>query len=99
MTLVADDRAALELQHQTPKLIDKINTYFGKPTVNKIKVVTGEITRSLPVRPAPRRLSDDEETELLRRTARVEDPGLRDALTRLGRNAIGESRKTVILKR
>ncbi|MDZ4738476.1 MAG: DciA family protein [Alphaproteobacteria bacterium] len=99
LTLVADDRAALELQHQTPKLIDKINSYFGKPTVNKIKVVTGEIPRSLPVRPAPRRLSDDEETELLRRTAAVEDPGLRDALTRLGRNAIGESRKTVILKR
>ncbi|MFN0023520.1 MAG: DciA family protein, partial [Parvularculaceae bacterium] len=30
LTLVADDRAALELQHQAPKLIDKINTYFGK---------------------------------------------------------------------
>ncbi len=99
LTLVADNRAALELQHQTPKLIDKINTYFGDTTINKIKVVAGEIPKSLSVQPAPRRLTVDEEAELLRRTASVEDPVLRDALTRLGRNAIGESRKTALLKR
>lgn len=36
LTLVADDRASLELQHQAPKLIDRINRYFGREVVTKI---------------------------------------------------------------
>lgn len=99
LTLVADDRAALELQHQTPKLIDKINTYFGKSIVGKIKVVSGTVSKPLAKQPAQRQLSAPEETELSQWTACVEDPVLRDALTRLGRNALGESRKSAILKR
>ena len=91
LTLMADDRAALELQHQTPKLIDKINGYFGSGIVGKIKVVSGEIPRP----PAPqarlRTLSASEEDELQRRTSGVEDPDLREALLRLGRNALAES--------
>ena len=46
LTLMADDRAALELQHQTPKLIDKINAYFGSGVVSKIKVVAGDIPKT-----------------------------------------------------
>ena len=98
LTLLADDRASLELQHQTPKLIDKINRYFGHEVVSKIKVVAGELPKRV-ARPVQRRLSPHEEADLSAWTARVEDPDLRDALTRLGRNALGESRKTAVLKR
>ncbi len=99
LTLVANDRAALELQHQAPKLIDKINTYFGRTLVSKIKVVAGDVAKPVVTRPGPRPLSVREETELRAWTSSVEDPILRDALTRLGRNALGESRKSAILKR
>jgi hypothetical protein len=99
LTLVADDRAALELQHQAPKLIDKINTYFGKAAVSKIKVVAGDIPRPRSNRAAKRPLSAEEESTLTERLAAVEDPELRAALARLGRHALSESRKPVVYKR
>jgi hypothetical protein len=99
LTLVADDRAALELQHQTPKLIDKINTYFGKKAVSKIKVVAGDVPRPLANRAAKRPLSADEDAALNERLAAVESPELRAALERLGRHALSESRKPLVYKR
>ncbi|NOT39022.1 MAG: DUF721 domain-containing protein [Alphaproteobacteria bacterium] len=99
LTLVADDRAALELQHQTPKVIDKINSYFGKAVVSKIKVVAGDIPRPPVRRAAKRPLSADEESALAARLEAVEGPELRAALARLGRHALSESRKPVVYKR
>lgn len=99
LTLIADDRAALELQHQAPKLIDKINTYFGKAAVSKIKVVAGDIPRVPSNRAAKRPLSEAEESALANRLKAVEDPELRAALSRLGRHALSESRKPVVYKR
>jgi hypothetical protein len=98
LSLLADDRAAIELQHQAPKLIDKINRYFGSTVVSKIKVVAGELPKP-PARPQARRLTLEEEASLATMISKVEDPDLREALTRLGRHAMGESRKTAILKR
>lgn len=98
LSLLANDRAAIELQHQAPKLIDKINRYFGSVIVSKIKVVAGDLPRP-PQKPQTRRLTADEEAALAKMIAGVEDPALREALTRLGRNAMGESRKSAILKR
>jgi hypothetical protein len=99
LTLVADDRAALELQHQVPKVIDKINAYFGSTVVSKIKVVAGVIPKADPPRPPRRSLSAQEESELVGRVSQISDPDLRAALTRLGRHALAESRKTAIYKR
>ena len=99
LTLVADDRAALELQHQAPKLIDKINAYFGTGVVAKIKVVAGDIPKPHAPRACKRVLSAPEETDLARRVAQIEDQGLRAALTRLGRHALAESQGTAIYKR
>jgi hypothetical protein len=99
LTLVADDRAALELQHQTPKLIDKINTYFGKKAVSKIKVVAGDVPKRSSNRAAKRPLSAEEAAALNERLAAVESPELRAALERLGRHALSESRKPLVYKR
>jgi hypothetical protein len=99
LTLLADDRAALELQHQAPKLIDKINGYFGRAVVSKIKVVAGDIPKPVPAPARPRPLSAAEEADLDRRVRDVEDAGLRDALARLGRHALAETRKLPVYKR
>jgi len=99
LTLVADDRAALELQHQAPKLLDKLNSYFGRTVASKIKVVAGDIPRPDAVTRKTLALSASEAQELERQASPVQDPALRDALTRLGRHALAESRKPQVYKR
>lgn len=99
LTLVADDRAALELQHQAPKLLDKINSYFGRTVASKIKVVAGDVAKPGAVKGQVRALSAAEVLELERQASAVRDPALRDALTRLGRHALAESRKPPVYKR
>ena len=91
VTLAADDRAALELQHQAPKLVDKINAYFGKAVVAKIKVVSGDMPKPQRTRPRARTLSASEDAALLDQARGVEDPDLRAALLRLGRSALAEN--------
>lgn len=88
LTLIADDRAALELQHQTPKLIDKINTYFGRAIVKKIKIIAGDIPQPMRPPPPPPPLTPAQERDLASATASIEDPQLREAITRLARQAL-----------
>ena len=93
LTLLADDRAALELQHQTPQLIDKINTYFGRTVVKKIKVIVGDLPQPVVAPPPVRTLTSAEETALHETTEQISDPELKAAFVRLGRRALAEKRK------
>ena len=97
LTLLADDRAAFELQHQTPQLISKINTYFGRAVVKKIKVIVGDIPQAFVPPPPPRPLTSAEQAALTESTDAVEDPELKDALRRLGRQALAAKRKPRII--
>ena len=99
LTLIADDRAALELQHQTPKLIDKINAYFGSAVVSKIKVVSRRHSQTGFATGAPAPTFSERRSRSGRRVSEVEDPDLRAALARLGRHALAESRKPAVYKR
>ena len=98
LTLLADDRAALELQHQTPQLISKINTYFGRPVVKKIKVIVGDIPQPFVPVPPPRPLTSAEEHALTESTATIEDPDLKAALRRLGRHALTKKRRGPVVR-
>ena len=93
LTLLADDRAALELQHQTPQLIDKINTYYGRVVVKKIKVIVGDIPQAVTPPPPARALTTAEEAALADATDAIADPALKAALTRLGRQTLAHKRK------
>jgi hypothetical protein len=93
LTLLADDRAALELQHQTPQLISKINTYFGRTVVKKIKVIVGDLPQPVAALPVVRPLTAAEEATLTEATGAIEDPALKAAFARLGRYALAEQRK------
>jgi hypothetical protein len=75
---------AIEVQHQTPQLIERVNAVFGYRAVARIKLV-----QRPPSRPTPmanlRPLSPVEESELVALTAIVPDGELRLALENLGR--------------
>jgi hypothetical protein len=84
---------ALEVQHRTPLLIDRVNLFFGREAVTRLALVQGQLPLP-PVSPRPRAraLTPGESAALDRQVAPVNSPELREALTRLGRRLIGESR-------
>jgi hypothetical protein len=81
---VAAERA-LELQHRTHMLAERINLFFGRETVRRIVLVQGPLPLNSPPRPRPRAaISEPERRVLETRVAAISDPGLREALLRLG---------------
>ena len=75
---------ALELQHLTPQLIDKINTYFGYGAVSRIQIVQGPVPEQQPPDKGSTPIPEDTRRELDQRLAFVSDPDLKAALSALG---------------
>lgn len=84
---VATGSLAMELQHLEPQLIEKINGYFGYDAVARVRLVQGPVPQVMrrSERPAPRPLSEAEETALADHLAGLGDDELRAALAALGR--------------
>jgi len=83
---------ALEAQHREPQILERINAFFGYRAVARLALTQGPLPRGQIPRPALRKLGEDERRTLDRRLAAVEDPGLRDALRRLGEAVIGSGK-------
>lgn len=80
---------ALELQHRMPLLLDRINTFFGRPVASRLSLMQGAI----PLRPPPARIDEPvvsaaDSAALEGQLASVGDPELRERLERLGRAVI-----------
>lgn len=78
---------ATELQHREPQLLERINQYFGYRAVERLKLVQGPLP-SRDSRPADTNtpLAPEQEAALSENLEMVDDPELREALERLGRN-------------
>ena len=88
---VAPSRA-LEVQHRTPLVIERVNLFFGREAVTRLALAQGPLPlASRPTRPGARTLRRDEMAALERQVAAVASPELREALVRLGRRVIGAS--------
>ena len=83
--------AALELQHRTPLLIERINLFFGRRVVERIALVQGPLPLAAAPPPAaqPDSLSAAAAAALDARLAGIADPALREALCGLGRLVLG----------
>lgn len=85
--------AALELQHDAPYVIDRINGYFGYAAIARLKLIQAPLkntTRTSPQR--PRRTPEPAELAALdQQLASVEDDELRETLNRLGTAVLSES--------
>ncbi|MGI9435699.1 MAG: DUF721 domain-containing protein [Geminicoccaceae bacterium] len=80
--------AALELQHSELQVIERINTFFGRPTVTRLRLRQAPHQRR-PLAPlrsvSPERpLSTDEQAAIDQAIDPVGDPALREALAALG---------------
>ena len=87
--------AALEVQHDAPRLLERINGYFGYRAVQEFRLL-----QALPSTPAKqsgsggRRILERAEIDALEDTlADIEDSELRETLGRLGVAILSESRK------
>lgn len=85
--------AATLVQADAGRILARINARLGADAVGAIRVVQGRMERDAPMdAPARRGLTPLEERDLNASLHNVSDPGLREALERMGRNVIGDRR-------
>jgi hypothetical protein len=81
---------ALEVQHRTPLVIERVNLFFGREAITRLALVQGPLPLPPPAPPAPAAtLRPGEAAALDRQLADIASPELRDALARFGRRVIG----------
>lgn len=81
----ADSAFALELQHLTPQVMERINGYFGFPAVSRIAI--RQVSGGMPGRRRRRvqvRRNPAAKTKAARLVSGLHDPQLRQALESLG---------------
>lgn len=78
---------APEVQHDQPRILDRINAYFGYRAVAGLKIIQAPVPRPVAVARVNRRtLRDDEVSDIQREVAATHDDDLREALEKLGRS-------------
>ena len=87
--------AALEVQHRSSQIVERVNAYFGHKMIDDLRLVQGAIAAPPPARKVPRP-DPATETAIAGRTASVKDPDLRAALSRLGAR-IATGRRNVLI--
>lgn len=81
---------AMEIQHLTPLLIERINGHFGFRAVDSVKITQGPLPdRPDSSIPPEHKLNDDQNRRLMDDLQCVDDPELQDALASLGRAVRG----------
>ena len=85
---------ALELQHRTHEVLDRLNTYFGYAAIEKIVIRQGPLPRRHEQQRAPMRpLTPEEEQTIDKTVAPIKDDRLKQSLGRVGRNLAAKSDK------
>src|SRR5579872_4180363 len=89
--------AALEVQHMSGQLVERVNAYFGHRFIDEIRLLQGALPAAAKPRPALPPASDPETAaRMARRVEGVKDPELKAALARLG-TRIAARRRSVLV--
>jgi len=98
LRLRVSSAAALDIQHMSGLLVERVNAYFGHRRIDDIRLVQGTIARraltSRRVAPLSPEISARLDEEVARQ---VQDPDLRAALARLGSRIAATGRRSVLL--
>ena len=81
LVLRVEGPAALEIQHQSALILERLNRFFGWAAVGRVALRQAPLSRRERPAPAP---VNRAEAERIASTIPVEDEGLRNALGRLG---------------
>ncbi len=87
LNLHVSGSAALELQHNELQVVERINTFFGRPTVTRLRLRQAPYKRRMltPKKPPPTPvLSAQDQAAIAKSVEAVADTGLRAALESLG---------------
>lgn len=95
LRLKVSGAAALEVQHRSSQIVERVNAYFGHRMIDDVRLVQGAIAAPPPARKVPRP-DPATETAIAGRTATVKDPELRAALAKLGAR-IATGRRNVLI--
>jgi hypothetical protein len=85
---------ALELQHQAPTVIDRVNTYYGWRCIGKIVLKQGPVRRVEKKRPAAPALSPADRQKVSAAVGIIEEESLKAALDRLGQAIVSSGSRT-----
>jgi hypothetical protein len=88
-----DPALTLDLQYEAPRIIERINGYFGYSAIGAIRAVQGEAATSArpAVRSAPQ--NAEEQQEELPELSGIADKSLQSALHRLGSQVRSQERR------
>ncbi|NIX76721.1 DUF721 domain-containing protein [Microvirga terricola] len=83
---------ALELQHLTPVVMERVNAHYGWRCIGKLVLKQGPVRREKPVsRPAPK-VGEEDRKRIGGAVESIDDDGLKAALGRLGEAVIGTAK-------
>ncbi|MEO1328662.1 MAG: DciA family protein [Pseudomonadota bacterium] len=89
LVLAVSGARASEIEHQGPRIIERVNQYYGYAAVANLQITQAArlSPRTAPAaRPAPAPLSAQKQAEIAALTDPIENDALRGALARLGAN-------------
>lgn len=93
LTVACEGARAVFFMHALDEIRQRINAFFGFPAIGRIRVVQKPVEPIGPARrPPPATLAPDERRHLDAMLGAIEDPRLKRALERLGREVIARAR-------
>jgi len=95
LRLKVSGAAALEVQHRSGQIVERVNAYCGHRLIDEVRLVQGAIAPP-PAAPAVARPDPATERAIAGRAAAVKDPELRAALAKLGAR-IATGRRNVLI--
>ncbi len=91
LTVKCDPGAGLALSYETDRIADAVNAFYGYRAIASVKVVQGARAAPRQQRVQPPAPPADVVRAVEAKVDGITEPGLRDALTRLGQAALGKT--------
>ena len=82
LTVKAEGAIALEIQHLSPQIIDRLNSYYGHAAISRLNIIQGPVTVTpSPLNPPP--IKEEDISALADDFEEIETPRLKRALASL----------------
>lgn len=94
LVVACEGTHAVFFQHAAGTVVERLNRFFGFPAVDRVQIVQKPVRRDPAARPTPPRPDAAAARAVERQVAGVADPGLREALAKLGRGVAADAERT-----